>query len=152
MESSRPITIGISLGDITGIGPEVTLKALAAEALADDTRYLLIGDAEHTRVLNRQLGLNLPLQDDRGNDESGRFVLCQPLDELPRELIESSPAAARAAVEWVKEGALRCLPFRRAQTARRLHRLSYAGHPCQFTPELPQPSNRNPPLTAVIRS
>jgi 4-hydroxythreonine-4-phosphate dehydrogenase len=109
MESSRPITIGISLGDITGIGPEVTLKALAAEALADDTRYLLIGDAEHTRVLNRQLGLNLPLQDDRGNDESGRFVLCQPLDELPRELIESSPAAARAAVEWVKEGALRCL-------------------------------------------
>ena len=24
--------IGISLGDVTGIGPEVTLKALAAEA------------------------------------------------------------------------------------------------------------------------
>ena len=37
--------IGISLGDITGIGPEVTLKALAVEAKADDTRYLLIGDA-----------------------------------------------------------------------------------------------------------
>ena len=37
--------IGISLGDITGIGPEVTLKALAVEAQADDTRYLLIGDA-----------------------------------------------------------------------------------------------------------
>ena len=27
--------IGISLGDITGIGPEVTLKALALEAQAD---------------------------------------------------------------------------------------------------------------------
>ena len=53
--------IGISLGDITGIGPEVTLKALAVEAQADDTRYLLIGDAEHARRLNEQLGLKLSL-------------------------------------------------------------------------------------------
>ena len=54
--------IGISLGDITGIGPEVTLKALSVEAKADATRYLLIGDAEHARRLNEQLGLRLPLQ------------------------------------------------------------------------------------------
>ncbi|MDB6022692.1 MAG: hypothetical protein JWQ04_2549, partial [Pedosphaera sp.] len=33
--------IGISLGDVTGIGPEVTLKALAAEAHAAEMRYLL---------------------------------------------------------------------------------------------------------------
>ena len=36
--------IGISLGDATGIGPEVTLKALAAELPGDDTRYLILGD------------------------------------------------------------------------------------------------------------
>ena len=30
--------IAISLGDVTGIGPEVTLKALAGEAETDDTR------------------------------------------------------------------------------------------------------------------
>ena len=53
--------IGVSLGDITGIGPEVTLKALALEAQADNTRYLLIGDAEHTRRLNEQLGLKLQI-------------------------------------------------------------------------------------------
>ena len=63
--------IGISLGDITGIGPEVTLKALAVEAQADDTRYLLIGDAEHTRRLNEQLGLKLPLQTYTGKDSPG---------------------------------------------------------------------------------
>ncbi len=51
--------IGISLGDITGIGPEVTLKAMTVEARSGDTRYLLIGDAEHTRRLNQQLGLQL---------------------------------------------------------------------------------------------
>jgi 4-hydroxythreonine-4-phosphate dehydrogenase len=102
--------IGISLGDITGIGPEVTLKALALEAQADNTRYLLIGDVQHTRRLNEQSGLKLPLQTYTSQDDSGRFFLCQPLpDSLPTDLMEGSPAAARAAVAWVREGAERCL-------------------------------------------
>ena len=102
--------IGISLGDITGIGPEVTLKALAAELAADDTRYLLIGDAEHVRGLDEQLGLKLPMETYVGNDRPGRIFLCQPLpDSLPPELLEGSPAAARAAVAWVRDGAERCL-------------------------------------------
>jgi 4-hydroxythreonine-4-phosphate dehydrogenase len=102
--------IGISLGDITGIGPEVTLKALALEAQADDARYLLIGDAEHLRRLNEQLGLKLPLQTWNGRNEPGRFFLCRPLPGvLPVDLMEGSPAAARAAVAWVREGAERCL-------------------------------------------
>jgi 4-hydroxythreonine-4-phosphate dehydrogenase len=58
----RAARIGISLGDVTGIGPEVTLKALATEAGSDDTRYLLIGDVEHVQRLNRKLGLNLALE------------------------------------------------------------------------------------------
>ena len=102
--------IGVSLGDITGIGPEVTLKALALEAQADNTCYLLIGDAAHARRLNDQLGLKLPLQTYSGKDEPGRIFLCQPLpDALPADLLEGSPAAARAAVAWVREGAERCL-------------------------------------------
>ena len=48
--------IGISLGDVTGIGPEVTLKAIAAEAENDDTRYLLIGDEDSARRLNQKSG------------------------------------------------------------------------------------------------
>ena len=102
--------IGISLGDITGIGPEVTLKALSVEASADGTRYLLIGDAEHARRLNEQLGLKLSLEDYAGKDKPGRIFLCHPLpDALPADLLEGSPAAARAAVAWVREGAERCL-------------------------------------------
>ena len=46
--------IGIALGDVTGIGPEVALKALAAEAPTDDTRYLLIGDSGHVGWLNER--------------------------------------------------------------------------------------------------
>ena len=104
------LLIGISLGDITGIGPEVTLKALAAEIESDGTGYLLIGDLEHTRALNRQLGLNLPLQVYRRKEESRGIFFCNPLAEpLPSGLPTGAPAAARGAVAWVRDGAERAL-------------------------------------------
>ena len=65
--------ITISLGDITGVGPEVTLKALAAESAKDDFRYLLIGDIDRTQLLNEELGLRLPLECYDRNHASGRF-------------------------------------------------------------------------------
>ena len=102
--------IGISLGDITGIGPEVTLKALAAEPHGSDVRYLLIGDAEVLGDLNQRLGLKLPLQPYVGRDGEGRFFVYNPLSEaLPPDLVPGSPAAAKAAVAWLKEGGERCL-------------------------------------------
>jgi 4-hydroxythreonine-4-phosphate dehydrogenase len=102
--------IGISLGDATGVSPEVTLKALAAEARSDEARYLLIGDADCLHRLNQQLGLNLPLQNYSGSNAPGRFFISNPLAEpLPQNLPAGSPAAARAAVAWLKDGAQRCL-------------------------------------------
>jgi 4-hydroxythreonine-4-phosphate dehydrogenase len=102
--------IAISLGDVTGIGPEVTLKALAAEALNDDTRYLLIGDCDHTTALNQRLGLQLPLQPFSEAGAQGRFFLHNPLHQpLPPGLEPGSSAAARAAVAWLTDGAQRCL-------------------------------------------
>ena len=102
--------IGISVGDVTGIGPEVTLKALAAESAADDTRYLLIGDVEHLRGLNQELGLKLPLQALGGNEQAGRFFTFNPTREpLPAKLAAGTAVAARAAVAWVREGARRCM-------------------------------------------
>lgn len=106
MDSS--LFIGIPLGDVTGIGPEVALKALSAEASVDDTRYLLIGDPEEVDRLNRKLGLNLPLSAD--SDGSGRFLVFNPLKQsLPGDLQPGSPEAATCAVAWVREGAQRCL-------------------------------------------
>ena len=105
--------IGISLGDVSGIGPEVTLKALAAEAAVDDLRYLLIGDAGHLDKLNHQLGLKLPLQPyfaTNGQPATGRFLVHNPVAEpLPLELAPGSPAAAKAALAWLTDGAQRCL-------------------------------------------
>jgi 4-hydroxythreonine-4-phosphate dehydrogenase len=102
--------IGISLGDVTGIGPEVTLKALAAEAQVDDLRYLLIGDVDYVRRLNLKLGLQLPLEAYPGAGGTGRFFVHNPLSEpLPEALPEGSPAAAKAALAWLTDGAQRCL-------------------------------------------
>ena len=102
--------IGITLGDVTGIGPEVTLKALAAEAQSDDAHYVIIGDADYARRTNLGLGLNLPLKDYDGKDGSSRISVFNPLPEaLPPDLTEGSPTAARAAVAWLRDAAERCL-------------------------------------------
>ena len=102
--------IGITLGDVTGIGPEVALKAVAADAQNDDTRYLLIGDADSANRLNQKSGLNLPLKKFTGHNDSGRFFIANPLAEpLPENLTAGSPAAARAAVLSLRDGAERCL-------------------------------------------
>jgi 4-hydroxythreonine-4-phosphate dehydrogenase len=100
----------ISMGDVTGIGPEIALKAIALEADADDAQYLLIGDRNLTGQLNRDLGLNLPLEDWHAGGGTGRFCVHNPLPEpLPIELQPGSPAAARAAIAWLTDAGQRCL-------------------------------------------
>jgi 4-hydroxythreonine-4-phosphate dehydrogenase len=102
--------IGISLGDVTGIGPEVTLKAIAAEAASDDMRYLLIGDENHVCRLNEKLGTRLPLKKFSGYNDAGKFFIADPLNEpLPENLPAGSPAAANAAVVSLRDSAERCL-------------------------------------------
>jgi 4-hydroxythreonine-4-phosphate dehydrogenase len=101
---------GISLGDVTGVGPEVTLKAIAAEAAADDTRYLLIGDAGVLQRVNQLTGLQLPLQPFSTPTAAGRFFVANPPpDALPAALPAGAAAAANASVAWLAEGGRRCL-------------------------------------------
>jgi 4-hydroxythreonine-4-phosphate dehydrogenase len=96
---------------VTGVGPEVTLKALAADARSGGgASYLLIGDEGNLRRLNQKLGLELPLATYGGHSDEARFAILSPLPApLPPDLVERSPAASRAAVAWLKEGAERCL-------------------------------------------
>ena len=100
--------IGIALGDVTGIGLEVTLKALAKLPADDSTRYLLIGDEGYVRRTNDQLRLGLQFGTDR-SDPTQQFILHNPGETLPDFLIQGSPTAARAALNWLSVGALQCL-------------------------------------------
>ncbi len=102
--------IGISLGDTTGIGSEVALKAVAAETGRDETKYLFIGDESHLQQLNQNLGLNLPLKQFSSVNDSGRFFTANPFGErLPKDLTPGAPVAARASVAWLHDGGQRCL-------------------------------------------
>lgn len=102
--------IGISLGDVTGIGPEVTLKALAAELTADETRYLILGDDGLLRTLNTRLGLDLPLETEGGPGPRGRICIANALAApWPDDLPPGAPAAAHAAIAWLHDSAARCL-------------------------------------------
>jgi 4-hydroxythreonine-4-phosphate dehydrogenase len=103
--------LGISLGDVTGVGPEVALKAIAAEAAADDIRYLLIGDEMLLTRLSHSLSLHLSLQKFTGYRNRGRFFTVNPAggESLPENLPAGSPPAARASVVWLRDGGERCL-------------------------------------------
>ena len=100
--------VAIALGDPTGIGPEITLKAVAAELPRDDARYLLLGDVELIHRLNGQLQTGLVLGDATSGHRE-RVTVANPSAPLPARLPQGSPEAARAAVAWIKHGAHLCL-------------------------------------------
>jgi 4-hydroxythreonine-4-phosphate dehydrogenase len=102
--------IGISLGDVTGVGPEVSLKAIAAGAGGDETKYLLIGDGKILQHHNRKLSLDLPLQPFSNYAAAGRFFVVDPLaGSLPENVPTGAPPAARASIAWLRDGGERCL-------------------------------------------
>ena len=97
-----PLRIGLTIGDVTGIGPEIALKAVAAEPAPDDTCYRFIGDSTRLRLLNETLKLGLPLG-------SERLALHDTGNALPAQLDSGAPEAARAAVHWLGLAADMCL-------------------------------------------
>ena len=107
--SSSALPIAIALGDAGGVGPEIALKAVAAELGADDAAYLLIGDVALVHSLNDCLQLRLDLGDAKS---SARIHVFDPLPApVPPSAfrLPHSPAAARAALAWLKYGAELCL-------------------------------------------
>lgn len=103
--------LGITMGDPSGIGPEVALKALAA--LPEDSfRYLLIGDAGFVRSLARKIVPQLALEPFcafRTPGQEGRFFLQHSGPTLPEVPPPGSKIAAESAVAALREGAARCL-------------------------------------------
>jgi 4-hydroxythreonine-4-phosphate dehydrogenase len=101
--------IGIAIGDVTGVGPEVALKAVAAEAKNDKVQYLFIGDETLLQKLNQKLPKPLSLKT-LSDDGDARFLVTNPNGKkLPGKLPAGSPIAANAAMAALKDGAERCL-------------------------------------------
>jgi 4-hydroxythreonine-4-phosphate dehydrogenase len=100
--------LGITLGDPSGVGPEVALKALA-RAEQDAFKYLLLGDARLIASLNASLGLQLPVTAFQSYQQTGRFFYLQTGPALPNGLACGSRLAAEAAMAALTEGARRSI-------------------------------------------
>lgn len=101
--------IGIALGDTGGIGPEVALRAVAAEAPADPTKYLFIGDAGRLHAELQRVGMPFTVKPFSGYQTPDRFFVTSPSAPLPSSLPQGSAEEAHAAVDALRDGAHRCL-------------------------------------------
>ena len=62
-------TIGVMLGDVTGIGPEIAAKVLASGAISDQANLVVIGDARVLDLGIRDAGVTLPYTPYKSIDE-----------------------------------------------------------------------------------
>ena len=107
------MTIAITVGDPAGVGPEVSLKALAAEFSSDTTTYHLFGDVAQLLRLNQSLGTRLPLVPKEIASPSDRVVLIGTgTADASIRWVPFSSAAARASMENLRAAAVSCLEKR----------------------------------------
>jgi 4-hydroxythreonine-4-phosphate dehydrogenase len=102
--------VAIALGDPSGIGPEVALKALALESAEDGTAYFIVGDKNVALTLNDQLGLRLPLASSSRSDPEPRFqILGTPVIPFTEKFEPGSIDAAVTAMAALEAGAQLCM-------------------------------------------
>ncbi|MCS6766087.1 MAG: 4-hydroxythreonine-4-phosphate dehydrogenase PdxA [Candidatus Protistobacter heckmanni] len=110
----KPI-IGLMLGDVTGIGPEVAAKLLARKETHDQARVAVIGDRRLLELGMRDAGLTLPvrvhksLADIDWGDASIHCIDLGNTDPAQYQRGALSPEAGRIAgetLQWMTERAL----------------------------------------------
>ena len=112
LEEKQIPTIAISLGDPAGVGPEVTLKALADPLIRDIARWVIVGDAwvvrryaEAARFLPDSFCKELP-----DDDMASVIVLdVEELGESDFRVGEISAECGRASLAYVHKAAELCL-------------------------------------------
>jgi 4-phospho-D-threonate 3-dehydrogenase / 4-phospho-D-erythronate 3-dehydrogenase len=106
--------IGITVGDPAGIGPEISLKAVADQRILRDCTPVLVGDARNLKSLAKHLAI--PFNPDlttRGPGLPDRIsgAAVYSLDNLAGEIemgVESAETG-RAAAEYIEVAARLCL-------------------------------------------
>ncbi|MDR7484629.1 MAG: 4-hydroxythreonine-4-phosphate dehydrogenase PdxA [Armatimonadota bacterium] len=93
--------LAVTVGDPAGIGPEVLVKTLAAWAPPE---VLVIGDAATWAAAQRIAGVTVPARpaDRPGPASAGVPFLDLPPADRSWRLGEMSPAAGRAAAQWLE--------------------------------------------------
>jgi len=92
-------TIGITMGDAAGIGPEVIVKAVASGELSSICRTVIIGDRAHLEQVAISIGVEL--------NRLGEVI---DLRNLPESIMpgEDSAAAGKASAEYILKAVELC--------------------------------------------
>lgn len=99
--SDKP-TVGITMGDAAGIGPEIVLKAITDENIRAVCRCVIIGDAAHLRSLSSKLDLDIDLAPFDASGSSAVQVF--DLKNLPEDFAVGVDAAetGKASAEYIE--------------------------------------------------
>lgn len=104
--------LGVTMGDSSGVGPEILLKTAIAGGIAAD--YVVYGDLAVLRRSSRELGLNVPMKAVAQPDHREDGLLCvidhalmQENDVTPGQINALSGKAAREYVISAARAALR---------------------------------------------
>jgi len=96
--------IAVTIGDPSGIGPEVVLKALADPELAALAHWILVGDTGILREVGKRCGLDPDIL--AGASLLDLRAMREPLGFAPGRI---NGACGRAAVEYVRQATQMCL-------------------------------------------
>lgn len=105
MTTTKP-TIGITVGDPAGIGPEIVLAAAADDAVREACVPLLIGDLDHLRRTAGVIGLDRPLVEVRSEvtENEGIAVRNVANPSVDIEFGVESAATGQASYDYIVEG------------------------------------------------
>ncbi|MBW2084859.1 MAG: 4-hydroxythreonine-4-phosphate dehydrogenase PdxA [Deltaproteobacteria bacterium] len=109
-ETSRPV-LGLTLGDVAGVGPEVVVRALADESVFQVCQPLVLGDLgaleRAVQLLDLDLAINVlePTQEPAARHGAIDLLPLSRLD--PRDLVPGHPSleGGRAAARYIETGA-----------------------------------------------
>ena len=100
-EPTRPIVI--TMGDPSGVGAEVTVKAMASLPPGQRARFAVIGDRDTLDRAVRASGLDLPLRDrGDGGSAAALAVIHVPVDGLPGRFGVLSDACGEASFRYIE--------------------------------------------------
>jgi 4-hydroxythreonine-4-phosphate dehydrogenase len=72
-------SIGVTLGDPGGVGPEIVLKALAAKPVPPGARVVVFGDSESLEAARRETGIGLAFETWDGSPEGKPGIFLQDI-------------------------------------------------------------------------
>jgi 4-phospho-D-threonate 3-dehydrogenase / 4-phospho-D-erythronate 3-dehydrogenase len=94
----RPIVI--TMGDPSGVGPEVTVKALATLSTAERTRFSVVGDRSVIRRAIEATGVDVQIAEP-GSIPGPVQVIQVPVEGLPDRFGVLSPRCGEAAYQYI---------------------------------------------------